>query len=70
MLNKETLNLIVASAMDKFAKENNGEKGWTKKDIENEIIFMSGTKEDLYSAMKIGMEICFSNNEIRKVIYN
>ena len=36
MLEKEVLELVVKKVMDKFARENDGSKGWTKEDIQHE----------------------------------
>ncbi|HGD3184165.1 TPA: hypothetical protein ACIOCJ_000699 [Streptococcus agalactiae] len=47
--------------MDKFAKENDGSKGWEKEDIENEILLFGGTMTDVYEAMKIGFNVCLND---------
>lgn len=51
MLEKEVLELVVKKVMDKFARENNGSKGWTKEDIQNEILNLGGTMTDVYEAI-------------------
>ena len=46
MLEKEVLELVVKKVMDKFARENNGSKGWTKEDIQNCLLYTSPSPRD------------------------
>lgn len=55
--------------MDKFAKENDGSKGWEKEDIENEILLLSGTMTDVYEAMKIGFNVCLNDYKLQEPLY-
>lgn len=70
MLEKEVLELVVKKVMDKFARENDGLKGWTKEDIQNEILNLGGTMTDVYEAMKIGMDICLSEQWMQEPIFS
>lgn len=67
MLEKEVLELVVKKVMDKFARENNGSKGWTKEDIQNEILNLGGTMTDVYEVMKIGLDICLLEEKVEPV---
>lgn len=67
MLEKEVLELVVKKVMDKFAKENDGSKGWTKEDIQNEVLNLGGTMTDVYEAMKIGLDICLLKETVEPV---
>lgn len=67
MLEKEVLELVVKKVMDKFARENDGLKGWTKEDIQNEILNLGGTMTDVYEAMKIGLDICLFEEKVEPV---
>ena len=67
MLEKEVLELVVKKVMDKFVRENNGSKGWTKEDIQNEVLNLGGTMTDVYEAMKIGLDICFLEEKVEPV---
>ncbi|HEK9985589.1 TPA: hypothetical protein TVN94_000027 [Streptococcus equi subsp. zooepidemicus] len=67
MLEKEVLELVVKKVMDKFARENDGLKGWTKEDIQNEILNLGGTMTDVYEAMKIGLDICLLEEKVEPV---
>lgn len=64
MLEKEVLELVVKKVMDKFVKENDGSKGWTKEDIQ---INLGGTMTDVYGAMKIGLDICLLKETVESV---
>lgn len=67
MLEKEVLELVVKKVMDKFVKENDGSKGWTKEDIQNEVLNLGGTMTDVYGAMKIGLDICLLKETVESV---
>lgn len=67
MLEKEVLELVVKKVMDKFERENDGSKGWTKKDIQNEVLNLGGTMTDVYEAMKIGLDICLLEEKVEPV---
>lgn len=69
MIEKEVLGLVVKKVMDKFAKENDGSKGWEKEDIENEILLLSGTMTDVYEAMKIGFNACLNDYKLQEPLY-
>lgn len=70
MLEKKVLELVVKNVMDKFARENDGSKGWTKEDIQNEVLNLGGTIADVYEAMRIGMGICFSEQKIEEPLFS
>ena len=59
MLSRRTLEMIVDDCMIKYARENNGAEGWAKDDIANAVYMHGGDQNDMYSAMIIGMEVCF-----------
>ena len=63
MMNLIMLETIVFECMEKFAKENCGEQGWTKEDIQNAVLKRGGKMEDVYEAMKIGLKICIEEDE-------
>lgn len=63
MLSKNLYELVVGSAMHRYAEKNDGEIGWMKKDIEEEIFALGGTQNDVYEAMKIGMDICLGGEK-------
>jgi len=69
MIEKEVLELVVKKVMDKFAKENDGSKGWEKEDIENEILLLSRTMTDVYEAMKIGFNVCLNDYKLQEPLY-
>lgn len=66
MIEKEVLELVVKKVMDKFAKENDGSRGWANEDIENEILLLSGAMTDVYEAMKIGFNVCFNDYKLQE----
>lgn len=70
MLTKRTLEMIVDDCMKMYARENNGERGWTKEDIENAVLRHGGEKNDVYAAMKIGMEVCLGECEPIRTLLN
>ena len=67
MLEKEVLDLVVKKVMDKFARENDGSKGWTKEYVQNEVLNLGGTMTDVYEAMKIGLDICLLEEKVEPV---
>ena len=70
MLTKRTLELIVDDCMKRYARENDGIKGWAKEDIENAVFRNGGEQNDVYAAMVIGMEICFGDCDPIRTLLN
>ncbi|HHR6834715.1 TPA: hypothetical protein ACS82W_001586 [Streptococcus pneumoniae] len=69
MIEKEILELVVKKVMDKFAKKNDGSRGWVKEDIENEILLLGGTMTDVYESMKIGFNVCLNDYKFQEPLY-
>lgn len=69
MIEKEVLELVVKKVIEKFAKENDGSKGWEKEDIENEILLLSRTMTDVYEAMKIGFNVYLNDYKLQEPLY-
>ena len=63
MLRRETIELIVADCMEKYAKEHSGACGWDRVDIENAVLVYGGEKRDIYAAMGLAMDKCIEGSE-------
>ena len=58
MLPQETIEKITVEAMQKYARENGGEQGWTKDDITTGVLLAGGEEADVFRAMALGMNLC------------
>lgn len=55
MLDEKEINLIVTSAMSKYASENNGREGLSKADVITIMLEHNGNMDDVRTAMIEGL---------------
>lgn len=56
MLNERQLELVVTSAMAKYAAENDGKRGLAKKDVITAVAEFDGDHNDVRLAMVMGLK--------------
>ena len=56
MLNERQITLVVTSAMSKYAAENDGKRGLSKKDVISAVAEFGGDSNDVRLAMIAGIK--------------
>ena len=69
MLGKETLKMILTDAVAKF-REEHGEPGLAKADVETLVEEYGGDRNDFYRVMSMGMEVFIEGAEMPERILN
>lgn len=60
MLQRNTLNAVLAFAMEKYAGENNGKNGILKSDVREIVKLHGGDQEDVTEVMTLALRLLAS----------